>query len=55
MSDFRAYSKEALKNISIINNFTYTQEVLIDLKFKGVGTKFLALKDFHEIIITLRI
>ena len=22
-------------NISIVNNFTYTQEVLIDLKFKG--------------------
>ena len=35
-SGFRAYSKEALKNISIVNNFTYTQEVLIDLKFKGM-------------------
>jgi len=33
---FRAYSKEALLNISVVNNFTYTQEVLIDLKFKGV-------------------
>ena len=32
---FRAYSKDALLNISIINDFTYTQEVLIDLKFKG--------------------
>ena len=33
---FRAYSKEALLNISIVNEFTYTQEVLIDLKFKGM-------------------
>ena len=31
---FRAYSREAIKNISIVNDFTYTQEVLIDLKFK---------------------
>lgn len=35
-SGFRAYSKEAIQNISIINDFTYTQEVLIDLKFKGL-------------------
>ena len=34
-SGFRAYSKDALLNISVINEFTYTQEVLIDLKFKG--------------------
>ena len=33
---FRAYSKNALLNVSIINDFTYTQEVLIDLKFKGL-------------------
>lgn len=33
-SGFRAYSREALYNISIVNDFTYTQEVLIDLKFK---------------------
>jgi len=33
---FRAYSKEALFNASIVNDFTYTQEVLIDLKFKGL-------------------
>jgi len=33
---FRAYSKEALMNISIVNDFTYTQEVLIDLKLKGI-------------------
>lgn len=33
---FRAYSKEALLNISVVNDFTYTQEVLIDLKFKNL-------------------
>jgi hypothetical protein len=32
---FRAYSKEAIMNISVVNDFTYTQEVLIDLIFKG--------------------
>ena len=33
---FRAYSREALLNISVVSDFTYTQEVLIDLKFKGM-------------------
>lgn len=33
---FRAYSKEALLNTSVVSDFTYTQEVLIDLKFKGL-------------------
>ena len=32
----RAYSKDALLQISVVNDFTYTQEVLIDLKFKGL-------------------
>ena len=32
---FRAYSKEILLLVSVVNEFTYTQEVLIDLKFKG--------------------
>jgi len=32
----RAYSKESLLNITVANEFTYTQEVLIDLKFKGM-------------------
>ena len=35
-SGLRAYSREALLNISIVSDFTYTQEVLIDLKFKGL-------------------
>jgi len=33
---FRAYSKDAMLSVSIVNDFTYTQEVLIDLKFKGL-------------------
>jgi len=32
---FRAYSRETLLGISVVNEFTYTQEVLIDLKFKN--------------------
>ena len=31
---FRAYSKDAIENISVVNDFTYTQEVLLDLHFK---------------------
>lgn len=32
---FRSYSKDAIMNISVISDFTYTQEVLLDLYFKG--------------------
>lgn len=31
---YRAYSREALENISVISDFTYSQEVLLDLHFK---------------------
>jgi len=31
---FRSYSKDALENISVVSDFTYTQEVLLDLHFK---------------------
>jgi glycosyltransferase involved in cell wall biosynthesis len=34
-SGYRAYSKDAINDISVVNNFTYTQEVLLDLHFKG--------------------
>lgn len=34
-SGYRAYSRDAITDISVINNFTYTQEVLLDLHFKG--------------------
>ena len=33
---FRAYSREALFRININSRFTYTQEVLLDLLFKGL-------------------
>jgi len=32
---FVAYSKDALLNISVVNELTWTQEVLIDMKYKG--------------------
>jgi len=32
---FRAYSKDSIASIAVVNDFTYTQEVLLDLKFKG--------------------
>jgi len=32
---YRAYSQDAISSISIISDFTYTQEVLLDLHFKG--------------------
>ena len=32
---FRSYSKDAIMNVSVISDFTYTQEVLLDLHFKG--------------------
>jgi glycosyltransferase involved in cell wall biosynthesis len=34
-SGYRAYSKDAISDISVVNAFTYTQEVLLDLHFKG--------------------
>ena len=47
---FRAYSKEALQNISVVNDFTYTQEVLIDLKFKGfrIGEVPISIKSYRK-------
>ena len=33
---FRAYSREALLNINLYGQFTYTQEVFLDLSFKGL-------------------
>lgn len=34
---FRAYSKEALLNLNILGQFTYTQEAFIDLSMKGLS------------------
>jgi len=36
---FRAYSKEALLNLNLFGQFTYTQEVFIDLAMKGLVIK----------------
>lgn len=36
---FRAYSKEALLNLNLFGEFTYTQEVILDLSFKGLNIK----------------
>ncbi|MFQ6049617.1 MAG: hypothetical protein ACE5J0_01075, partial [Candidatus Paceibacterales bacterium] len=33
---FRAYSKEALLHLNLFGNFTYTQEAILNLSFKGV-------------------
>lgn len=32
---FRSYSRDAIMNVSVISDFTYSQEVLLDLHFKG--------------------
>lgn len=33
---FRAYGREALLNLNLFGKFTYTQETILDLAFKGV-------------------
>lgn len=35
-SGFRAYSREAILNLTLFSKFTYTQETLIDLSIKGM-------------------
>ena len=41
---FRAYGKEALLNINTFSNFTYTQEVILDLSFKNLRIKEVPIK-----------
>lgn len=41
---FRAYSKQAILNINIFSNFTYTQEVILDLSFKNLIIKEVPIK-----------
>lgn len=36
---FRAYNREALLNLNLFGKFTYTQEVFLDLNFKGLRIK----------------
>ncbi len=41
---FRAYSREALLNLNLFGKFTYTQETLLQLLFKGFRLKEVPLK-----------
>ncbi len=41
---FRAYSREALLHLNLFGNFTYTQEVLLNLHFKGLRLKEIPVK-----------
>ena len=36
---FRAYSREALLNLNLFGGFTYTQEVFLNLGFKGISIR----------------
>jgi len=36
---FRAYSREALLNLNLFGQFTYTQEMFLNFSFKGLRTK----------------
>ena len=49
-SGFVAYSKDAIKNITVINDFNYSQEAILDLKFKGfrLGEVSVSVKYFKE-------
>jgi len=41
---FRAYSREALLSLNLFGTFTYTQEVLLNLHFKGLRLKEVPVK-----------
>lgn len=41
---FRAYNKEALLNLNLFGQFTYTQETFLDLAFKGLKIKEIPLR-----------
>ena len=49
-SGFIAYSKEAISNLTVINDFTFVHEALLDLKFKGfrIGEVGVAVQYFKE-------
>jgi len=46
---FRAYSKEAISSITVVNHFTYTQEVLFDLYFKKFRIGETPVYDFYRL------
>lgn len=41
---FRAYTRNALLNLNLIGDFTYTQETFLNLSFKGITIKEVPLK-----------
>ncbi|OGZ32165.1 MAG: hypothetical protein A3H00_01790 [Candidatus Portnoybacteria bacterium RBG_13_40_8] len=41
---FRAYNKEAILSLNLFGQFTYTQEVFLDLSFKGLRIKEIPIK-----------
>ena len=49
-SGFVAYSKNAFSNISVVNDFTFVHEAILDLKFKGfrMGEIGVPVKYFDE-------
>jgi len=49
-SGFVAYSKEALINLTVISDFNFSQEAILDLKFKGfrLGEVSVSVKYFEE-------
>ena len=49
-SGFVAYSKNVLKNITVVNDFTFVHEAILDLKFKGfrLGEISVPVKYFEE-------
>lgn len=49
-SGFISYSKEAISNLIVINDFTFVHEAILDLKFKGfrIGEVGVPVKYFNE-------
>ncbi|WP_299290918.1 glycosyltransferase family 2 protein [Nitrosopumilus sp.] len=49
-SGFVAYSRNAFSNISVVNDFTFVHEAILDLKFKGfrIGEVGVPVKYFEE-------
>jgi len=49
-SGFIAYSKEAISNLIVINDFTFVHEAILDLKFKGfrIGEVGVPVQYFNE-------
>ena len=49
-SGYVAYSREALMNLTVVNEFNFSQEAILDLKFKGfrLGEIPVSVKYFEE-------